>query len=263
MPEGDTVWRAARTLHEAIAGTRITAFDLRVPRYATSDLSGAQTVAVRARGKHILMDISDASPGRPLLLHTTLGMDGSWRLFARGERWRGRGFQIRAIVGNEQHTAVGYLLPRVDLVAAAEESRLVGHLGPDLLGVDWDATRALALLGENPQRAIGAALLDQRNLAGIGNVYKCEICFLHRVNPQAPIDRVGDLADLVDTAHRLLTANADSVRRVTTGDRRKPLWVYGRAGKPCLRCGTAITVAEVGDAAQERWTWWCPSCQPL
>ena len=263
MPEGDTIWRAARMLNEALAGTRVTSFDLRVPRYATHDLSGTQVVAVRARGKHILMDLHAASSDRLLLLHTTLGMDGVWRLFDKGQPWRGRSFQIRAIVGNEHRTAVGYLLSRVDVVAAANEGRLVGHLGPDLLGVDWDPSRALALLREHPRRAIGSALLDQRNLAGIGNVYKCEICFLHGVNPQAEVGQIADLVEVIETAHRLLAANADSIHRVTTGDPRRPLWVYGRAGKPCRRCGTAIKVAEIGEASQERWTWWCPRCQPL
>lgn len=262
MPEGDTVWRTAKQLRAALVDTEITTFDLRVPRYATADARGGRIIAVRSRGKHLLIDIDRSS--KALVLHTTLGMDGVWRVFPQGQRWRGGpAFAIRAVIGNERQVAVGYALPHVDLLAADAQDSVVGHLGPDLLGADWDSARAVELLRSQPQRPLGEALLDQRNLAGIGNVYKSEVCFIHRVHPATPIGEVPDLESIAETAHRLLVINAPQAKRVTTGDFRRPLWVYSRAGQPCRRCGTVIQTAELGEPGRERWTWWCPSCQPL
>ncbi len=186
MPEGDTVLQTAARLHTALAGRELTRSDLRVPRFATADLTGRTVLDVVARGKHLLTRVEGG-----LTLHSHLRMDGAWRVYAPGERWRGGpGHQIRAILGNSEHTAVGYRLPVLELLRTDEESRAVGHLGPDLLGPDWDVDLALERLLAAPERPIGEALLDQRNLAGIGNVYKCELCFLARVTPWLP---VGDL----------------------------------------------------------------------
>ena len=137
---------------------------------------------------------------------------------------------------------------------------MTGYLGPDLLGPDWDAGEAARRLREDPDRTAGEALLDQRNLAGIGNVYKSEILFLRGIRPWRPVGKIKDVDALVSLAHRMLDANKDRVERVTTGVPRRgqQVWVYGRKGQPCRRCGTPIRQAELG----ERVTYWCPSCQP-
>ncbi|MFD5203113.1 Fpg/Nei family DNA glycosylase [Streptomyces sp. NPDC058375] len=286
MPEGDTVLQTATRLHAALAGRVLTRSDLRVPRFATADLTGRSVLDVTARGKHLLTRIEGG-----LTLHSHLRMDGAWRVFAPDERWRGGpGHQIRAILGNAEHTAVGYRLPVLELLRTSEEDRAVGHLGPDLLGPDWDPGLALDQLLAAPDRPLGDALLDQRNLAGIGNVYKCELCFLARVTPWTPVGTLPDgmLPRLVALAERLLHANRDRPTRTTTitSELRTPpnetpsparhapppparprtrppvrvqerLYVYGRARRPCLRCGTPIRLADQDD----RPTYWCPGCQ--
>ncbi|MFC9537836.1 Fpg/Nei family DNA glycosylase [Streptomyces sp. NPDC056975] len=261
MPEGDTVLQTARRLHTALAGQVLIRSDLRVPRFATADLTGRTVLDVTPRGKHLLTRIEGG-----LTLHSHLRMDGSWKVYAPGERWTGGpGHQIRAVLGNATRTAVGYRLPVLELLRTADETKVVGHLGPDLLGPDWDAGTALLNLLRDPARPLGEALLDQRNLAGIGNVYKSELCFLLQVTPWLP---VGDLpaetaARLPELAKKLLEANRDRPARVTTGSGRpgQRLYVYGRAPRPCLRCRTPIRVADQGDGSRERPTYWCPSCQ--
>ncbi|MFC7302611.1 Fpg/Nei family DNA glycosylase [Streptomyces monticola] len=259
MPEGDTVHQAARRLHSALAGEVLTRSDLRVPKFATADLTGRTVLDVTPRGKHLLTRIEGG-----LTLHSHLRMDGSWRVFAPGERWNGGpGHQIRAILGNTHRTAVGYRLPVLELLRTADEHKAVGHLGPDLLGPDWDPDRALQNLLRDPGRSIGEALLDQRNLAGIGNVYKSELCFLARVTPWLPVGELpeGLPARLVAAAKRVLEANRDRPARITTGRRDQRLYVYGRAPRPCLRCGTGIRSADQGDGSRDRITYWCPTCQ--
>lgn len=259
MPEGDTVWQAARRLHDALAGEVLTRSDLRVPKYATADLTGRTVLEVIPRGKHLLTRIEGG-----LTLHSHLRMDGSWKVYEHGQPWSGGpAHQIRAILATTDHTAVGYRLPVLELLRTADEHRAVGHLGPDLLGPDWDPDQALANLRSNPARSLGEALLDQRNLAGIGNVYKSELCFLLGATPWLPF---GDLpadraAKLPALAKKLLDANRDRPVRSTTGRRGQDLFVYGRAPRPCLRCDTSVRVADQGDGSRERPTYWCPTCQ--
>ncbi|MFE0455136.1 Fpg/Nei family DNA glycosylase [Streptomyces sp. NPDC058914] len=261
MPEGDTVWQAARRLHTALAGKVLTRSDLRVPKYALTDLTGRTVLDVTSRGKHLLTRIEGG-----LTLHSHLRMDGSWKVFANDERWTGGpAHQIRAVLGAHDRTAVGYRLPVLELLHTADEERVVGHLGPDLLGPDWDPDQALANLLADPARPLGEALLDQRNLAGIGNVYKCELCFLLGATPWLPVgalpaDRAAKLPAL---AKKLLEVNRDRPIRTTTGGRgRGPdLFVYGRAPRPCLRCGTSVRAADQGDGSRDRPTYWCPACQ--
>jgi endonuclease-8 len=237
-------------MHEVLAGRTLTRFDLRVPRLATKDLTGHDVREVVPRGKHLLIRIDD------LTLHSHLQLDGSWRLFPAAGRWQGGPtHQIRAILGTASHVAVGSRIHDLALIRTAEEARLVGHLGPDLLG-DWDPAEAVVRLAAEPSRPIAEALLDQRNLAGIGNVYKSEILFCERIHPWTPAGEV-ELSKVVATAHRLLTANRTSFRRRTTDGVREDLWVYGRSGRSCLRCGGRISSAEQGD----RLTYWCPDCQ--
>ncbi|WP_050502507.1 Fpg/Nei family DNA glycosylase [Streptomyces monomycini] len=260
MPEGDTVWRTARRLHEALAGKPLTRSDLRVPKLATTDLSGRTVLEVVPRGKHLLTRVEGG-----LTLHSHLRMDGAWKIYAPAERWRGGpAHQIRAVLATADRTAVGYRLPVLELLRTADEDDAVGHLGPDLLGPDWDPAEALRRLLADPARPLGEALLDQRNLAGIGNVFKCELCFLLRASPWLPVGRLPTPERATTLAKKLLEANKDRLARVTTPsarpDRRQ--WVYGRAGRPCFRCGTPIRTGEQGPPTQERVTYWCPTCQP-
>jgi endonuclease-8 len=262
VPEGDTVWLAARRLRDALAGRPLVHTDFRVPALATVDLSGETVVDVASRGKHLLMR-TDA--GRTL--HTHFRMDGTWHLYKPGARWTGGpDWQVRAVLANAEWTAVGYRLPVVELVPTVDEASVVGHLGPDLLGPDWDAARAVANLRARPGREIGPALLDQRNLAGIGNLYKAETLFLSGVTPWTAVGDVADLDAVVRRAHRLLHANRDHWHQSTTGSLRRgeEHWVFERAGKPCRRCGGRIGTAMQTEPEQPtygRISYWCPRCQ--
>lgn len=257
MPEGDTVYQAARRLREALAGRVLTATDFRVPAYATVDLSGERVDEVLSRGKHLLMRVGGFT------IHSHLKMEGSWEVYRQGERWRHPGFQARAVLRTEEAEAVGFLLGILEVVPRKREDDVVGHLGPDLLGPDWDAAEAVRRIAAHPGTPIGVALLDQRNLAGLGNVYANELCFLRGMLPTRPAGET-DIAAAVDLGHRLIVANRDRPIRVTTGDTRRGrnTWVYGRGGQPCRRCGTRIRRTELGRTElEERVTYLCPVCQ--
>lgn len=264
MPEGDTVWNTARVLHDALAGQRLTGSDLRVPRLATVDLAGWTMVESASRGKHLLLRL--AGPGGEegrtrATLHSHLRMDGAWRVYPPGAAWTARpAHLIRVVLHTARAVAVGYHLHDLALVATERESSLVGHLGPDLLGEDWDAAEAVRRLEAHPATAIGRALLDQSNLAGIGNLYKCEVLFLRGVWPWTAVAEVPDLAGLVRLAHRLLAANRGRWTQSTTGSLRRgeTTYVYGRGDRPCRRCCHTIK----RDDSDERITFWCPACQP-
>jgi endonuclease-8 len=260
VPEGDTVWLTAHRLHQALAGRPLAESEFRVPALATVDLCGRTVIEVLARGKHILMRVDD-----DLTVHSHLRMDGSWYLSrpSAGLPRRHPEHMVRAIVGNTEWRATGYRVHDLKIVARADEDRLVGHLGPDLLGTDWEPERAVENLGAAPGVPIGEALLDQRNLAGIGNLYKCEVLFMERVDPWTPVAAVPDVTRLVHTAQRLLRANRDHPEQTTTGlpGRDQAHWVYERAGQPCRRCRTPIERAEQGTPPRARSTYWCPVCQ--
>ena len=260
MPEGDTVWRAARRLHEALAGEVLIRSDFRVPKYATVDLTGRRVLSTVPRGKHLLTRFEGG-----LTLHTHLRMEGAWKVYGTGERWRGGpGYQIHVILGTFDRTAVGYRLPVLELLRTTEEERVVGHLGPDLLGPDWDPERALANLRTDPARPLGEALLDQRNLAGIGTLYRSEVLFLQGLHPRTPVAQVPDLPRVCVRARQLLMANRPRAQQSTTGDLRngRQHWVFERPGQPCRRCRTPIATEEFGPTGQERRSYWCPHCQP-
>jgi endonuclease VIII len=254
------VWYTARRMHEALAGSVLTRFDLRVPRHASADLRGHLVREVAPRGKHLLVRIE---PG--MTLHSHLGMDGSWRLRRNAGRPPGKGAaRVRAVLANDAWMAVGSELARLDLVKTDREPDLVGHLGPDLLGPDWDPDEAARRLSTNPSVPIAEAIVDQRNLAGIGNVYQAELLFLRGVHPDTPVSGIGDLGRMVRLAHDLLWTNRLTPMHVTTGDRRpgQRHWVYGRSGEPCRRCRTLVRRGEVGPAGRRRSTYFCPQCQP-
>jgi endonuclease-8 len=258
VPEGDVVWAAARRLREALAGRVLTRTDFRVPRSATADLTGRRVTDVVSRGKHLLVRVEG-----DITVHTHLRMDGVWRVRPAREPIP-RDHRLRLVLANAEWQALGFSLGVVELLRTSQEDRVVGHLGPDLLGPDWDAAEAVRRLLEVPERPIGEALLDQTRLAGIGYLYKAEVLFLRGVHPWRPVGEISDLEALVELARRLMVANRDHVDQVTTGVRWRGerTWVYGRAGRPCRRCGTPIRRADQGGRPQERVTFWCPSCQP-
>lgn len=256
MPEGDTVFRTARRLHEALAGAEVVRFDIRVPGSATADLTGERVREVVPRGKHLLMRIGD------MTLHSHLKMEGAWDVHAPGSRWRKAAFRARAIVATPRAEAVGFDLAMVEVLPTSEEHRVVGHLGPDPLGPDWDVAEASRRLSSD-DRPIHVALLDQRHVAGFGNEYANELLYVRGVLPTTPAATVDTLA-LLQTGARMIRANRDRSGRTFTGDTRpgRQDWVYRREGKPCLRCGTLIRKTELGaDPTAERIVFWCPVCQ--
>ncbi|GAA4026367.1 endonuclease VIII [Allokutzneria multivorans] len=261
MPEGDTVFLAGKRLNDALAGQRLQRGELRHPRLSTVDLAGRVVLEVRPVGKHLFFRFDDARS-----LHTHFRMDGSWHLYAPGERWRGPGHQVRAILSAERRTAVGFRLHDMELLATAEESRLVGHLGPDLLDPAWSPAHeaeAVRRLTADPSRELGLALLDQRVMAGVGNLYKAEVCFMLGASPWAPVSTV-DSSRVVALARKLLLRNALRPEQSTTGElaRGRQHWVYERGGRPCRRCGTPVRRTVQGTGLQQRSTYHCPTCQP-
>jgi endonuclease-8 len=287
MPEGDTIFRAARTLHAALAGRIVTRFETVLPKLARVDddapIAGRTVDAVGAHGKHQLLRLSarpDAEGARgvagPLVLRTHMRMSGSWHLYRPGERWQRPRGAMRLVIETEAYVAVGFDVPVAELVPAAALARDedLRRLGPDLLAEDFDAAEAIARLRARGRAAVADALLDQSALAGVGNVFKCEILFVAGVSPFRSVASLGDdeLARVVEIARRLLGANVGPGKgdgivtytggRRTTGraDPAQRLWVYSRGGEPCRRCGTPIAYARQGRDA--RGTYWCPSCQP-
>ncbi|GAA3445127.1 Fpg/Nei family DNA glycosylase [Planomonospora venezuelensis] len=258
MPEGDVVYRTARRLGRALDGRPLNRSDFRVPRHATADLTGRTVLETASRGKHLLTRVEGG-----LTVHTHLRMDGAWNVAPAGRRTPG-GDLVRLVLANAEWQAVGVRLGMVDLLATDDEHRVVGHLGPDPLGPDWDPQKAARRLLENPGRSIGEALLDQRALAGIGTIYRAETLFLAGISPWRPVGEAGDVERVVELARGLLEANKERPERTTTGDPRpgRGMWVYGRAGRPCLRCGGRIGRGEMGAQPQERLIYWCRRCQP-
>ncbi len=257
------MWRVARRLDANTEGRRVAASDFRVPRLATADLTGRTVLGTDTHGKHLLTRFDG-----DLTLHTHLRMDGSWTFVGAGKRLPRRiEPDVRVLLRTDAGTtAYGLLLPVVELVRTSEERTVVGHLGPDPLRADWDRDEAVRRLRADPDRPLVAALLDQRLLAGLGNLWVNELAYLGRTSPWTRVGDV-DVEPLVDLAARALRGSATGVTgyQVTTGDTRRgeSHWVAGRAHRPCRRCGTTIrVVAQVGGDPERRRTWWCPRCQP-
>jgi endonuclease-8 len=248
MPEGDTVFHTAAMLDAALTGKTLTRCDIRVPRYAGVDLAGQRVDEVFSRGKHLFIRVGPAS------IHSHLKMDGSWRI---GDGPTGH--RVRIILEAGTVRALGIDLGVLEVLDRGRDGDAVAHLGPDLLGADWDPDAAVANLMADPQRPLTEALLDQTVLAGIGNVYCNELCFVVGRLPTTPVAALADPARVVARARDMLWANRLRWARCTTGDTRpgRQLWVYGRAGKACRRCGTHVE----SDRGGERIRFWCASCQ--
>ena len=274
MPEGDTIYRTARTLRLALAGRTVTAFETVFPgldRVNHDDpLVGRRVLDVRSVGKHLLIEFD-----RDLLLRTHMRMSGSWHIYRPGERWyRGRS-AMRIVIGTQEYVAVAFDVPVAEFLTgpAMRAHAELGRLGPDLLGDRYDAREALARLRALGGAAIADALLDQRAVAGVGNVFKSEVLFVCGLEPFRSVGSLDDrqVARVLDVARELLRANVVAPSCPTASGRRgartttrmmnpgAPLWVYGRSGRPCRRCGTPISYRRQGPNA--RGTYWCPRCQ--
>jgi endonuclease VIII len=276
MPEGDTIFRSARALRQALAGRKVTRFETAYAPLASvndqSPVSGRTVEQVESRGKWLLIHFSG-----DLILATHMLMSGSWHIYRSGERWKRARSHMRIVIGTEEMEAVAFDVPVARFYTARTLERFAGiaGLGPDVLGQSFATDEASSRLLEHPEEEIGNVLLNQRVMAGIGNVFKSEICFACRVNP---FRRVGALQPkeiecLLDTARRFLSANVTEAAgdgivtytggRRTTGSSNPAsrLWVYRRTGEPCRRCGTLILTRKQGVGARS--TYWCPDCQPL
>lgn len=264
MPEGDTVLRTARRLHQALAGRPLLAADLRWPGLSTATLAGMVVTEVTARGKHLLTRFDTG-----WTLHSHLRMEGSWVIqpTAAGASLPqvSERSSVRAILVGPEWTALGLRLGMLDLVRTEDEQRLVGHLGPDVLDPDFDVETAAANLGASAT-TIGAALLEQRNLAGIGTLWASESLFAEHLHPLEAVGLLDQrvLGAVVARARRLMTANLDHAVQSSTGSRRpgRETYVHGRSGRPCLRCGATVGVVLVGPVTRERQLCFCPGCQP-
>lgn len=261
MPEGDTVYRTAHRLDRALAGHPLVRADLRWPQLSTLDLVGQTTLEVVPRGKNILHRLDGG-----VTVHSHLRMEGQWRIEHTSSLTPRSlaNLAIRAVLGAQTWTAVGLRLGDLHAVPTSAEHTLVGHLGPDVLGPDWDPAEASRRLAASPT-TIGAALLDQRNLAGVGTMYAAESLFLERLHPWTPAQELApaQIAALVDRAHLLLDRGKEGAVQRTTGRGERGEWhfVHGRSGRPCLRCGTTVRVAMIGAAPRERTMFSCPTCQ--
>jgi endonuclease-8 len=273
VPEGDTVFRAARTLHRALAGKLVVGFTSVLPAltrvHEDAPITDRTIDAVRASGKHLLMELSGG-----LVLRTHMRMNGSWHIYRRGERWRRPRRDMRIVIATADFEAVAFNVPEAEFVGREALARHddLRRLGPDLLSDSFDAGEALRRMRARAGSAVADVLLNQRVLAGIGNVYKSEVLFACGVYPFTPTAALDDdtLNRIIETARRFLTLNVregvapmtryTGYRRTTRRDDPKErLWVYGRARLPCRRCGTPIAVMKTGLDA--RLTYWCPSCQ--
>jgi endonuclease-8 len=272
MPEGDTIFRAAQTLHRALAGRIVTGFDSMFPALTRVNVDtpivGRTIAAVAARGKHSLMTFSG-----DLVLRTHMRMNGSWHIYRPGERWQRPAREMRVLVGTDAFVAVGFNIPDAEFLTAKtlDRHRQLQQLGPDLLDPAFDRAEALRRMGQCDRDTIAEVLLNQRVMAGIGNVFKSEILFMAGVNPFAATGTLSleTLERIVDISVTQLGVNvvsrsrslAPAFGRRTTGSLHpgKGMWVYGRVGEPCRTCGETVRLTKTGQDA--RLTYWCPRCQ--
>ncbi len=264
MPEGDTIHRAARTLHAALAGRVITRFETVFPQLARVEMTGRTIESVEAAGKNLLMHFSGDAH-----LRTHMRMNGSWHLYRPGEKWRKRFFEMRIIIETDAWVAVAFNVP----VAEMHDSRSLErqddllNIGPDFLGETFDWDEAKRRIRAKPDEDIADVLLNQRVVSGIGNEYKSELLFMTGISPFAKVRDLGDeqIDKILKTSRKVMQANIAkrSPARITTFslDPSASQYVYGRGGKPCRKCGTPVSYVKQGKDA--RGTYWCSKCQPL
>ena len=276
MPEGDTVFRSARALDRALAGKIITRFETGYAKLARADdehtIAGRTIERVEARGKWLLTFLSG-----DLILLTHMLMNGSWHIYRVGERWRRPHRDMRIVLETHDWMAVGFTIPVAEFHSARSLAGMtvLSTLGPDLLHADFDRGQALARIRAHAAEEIAVVLLNQQALAGIGNVFKSEICFACGIHPFQRVAALTDsqLQKIVDVSHKFLqcnvsedtedrtTENTSARRTMNSLNRSARLWVYGRRGESCRRCGTTILMRKQGAGA--RTTFWCPACQPV
>jgi len=272
MPEGDTIFRAARTLDRALTGLIITGFDSQLSQLAVVDrraaIAGRTVVGVSARGKHLLMTLSG-----DVVLRTHMRMHGSWHIYRPGERWHAPRRDARIVITTAAWIAIAFSVSDAEFLTTDELARhdRVNALGPDLLAGDLDVDDARHRVRSAPARHIAEALLRQQSVAGLGNVYKSELLFLCGVYPFTPVEEVADstLDCLLTRGQALMRLNVEehalvgnaSGGRFTTGrlNPREKLWVYDRAGQPCRKCTKPVSSSMETDG---RRTYWCAECQP-
>ena len=249
MPEGDTIFRAARTLNTALAGKTVTRFETALAQLARVDdqeaIAGRTIEQVIPHGKHLIIDFSGG-----LHLRTHMRMNGSWHIYRPGERWKKPRRDMRIVVETADWVAVGFNIPVADFI----RENIIRHLGPDILGETFDFDEAFRRVRERPDVEIADVLLNQRVVAGIGNIWKSESLYACKVNPFV---RVADLND--GQIQCLLTSARKLMQRSTTAEGRNSINVYSRGGEACRRCKTKIASKKQGLDA--RLTYWCPQCQ--
>ncbi len=263
MPEGDTIFRTAKTLQLALSGQTVTRFITVLPHLMRIDhdtpVAGRTVDSVTSTGKWLLIRFSG-----DLILLTHMLMSGSWHIYRPGERWQRRQVDMRIAIETARMTAVAFTVPVAEFHTETTLSQRLAPLGPNILSEGFDLASAVANLESRPELQVADALLSQNLLAGVGNVIKCEVCFTSGVNPFRLVSTLHrtDTEKLVSEAQRLLRASTGHAYRNTTG-RLNPaqrLWVYGRAGEPCRRCGA--TIESRRQTPSGRITFWCPDCQP-
>ncbi len=267
MPEGDTIFRAARTLNEALAGKTVTKFETVFPKLSRVDdqepIAGRRIERVFAAGKHLIIDFSGG-----LHLRTHMRMNGSWHIYRRGERWQRRRDDMRIVIGTDDWVAVGFNVPVAEFHddRGMQRQQDLRKIGPDVAAESFDEEEGMRRIRERADTEIANVLLNQRVIAGLGNVFKSEVLFVCGVNPFATVARLDEatIAAIVRTSRKLVLLNVApgaAPGRTTRGslDKAQKLWVYGRGGEPCRRCRTPIEYRKQGPDA--RGTYWCPNCQ--
>jgi endonuclease-8 len=277
VPEGDTIFRTARALGRALTGRPVTRFQSTYPLltrfHDDAPLTGRTVERVESRGKWLLIHFSGGAT-----LATHMLMSGAWHLYRPGERWQQPRAHMRILLENAEYVAVGFRVPVAQMHTAQSlvRDRRIPLSSLDVLSPEFDTVAAAERVRGCACEEIGDVLLHQEVLAGVGNVFKSEICFVCGVHPFARVADLGEeqLEQLIAVAQKLVAANVmeDSGERIVTfrglhrrtthdSDPAESLWVYGRAGEPCRNCGERIERRLQGPDA--RVTFWCPSCQRM
>jgi len=266
VPEGDTIFRTAVVLRRVLAGQRVTGFEITAPKVSLAardePIVGSLVDAVEANGKHLF--IIFGTPKR-VVLHTHMKMSGSWHVYRPAERWWEPESEARVVIRTENAVAPCFHPPIVELLTEKELGlhRVVSQLGPDIIRDEFDMDEAIRRLRSNEDRDIATALLDQRAISGIGNVFKVEALFLGRTSPWAQVRDLDDakLRDLVEHARTLIRLNRDGGPRRThfALNASERMWVDERAGLPCHVCGTMVESGWHPDEVRK--SWFCRTCQ--